>query len=505
MSEYYGNILEDETIELTFNTFDSSGGSVTVTDLVAGDVQVYKDGVIQTTPGAGVTVTLNIGTGNGAHLISIDTSNTTDAGFYAVGSNYEVRVNGITVDTQTINAFVASFSIENRIAEDPSIKSKTQDANLKDSLQSIVNIVESSRPHHTHAAVGNIYYVDPVNGATFGSGAKGGISDPLLTLQDAHDNLVVDSNHDLIILIPGASGGFTTHTVAATTTFSKRYMFVRGPGRDFIITRSGAGDTIAITGEGVEVSGIQLGTAATGSGDGIAVTGDFAYLHNIWVNDTRGNGILINQAANCVIQNNRFQDTGAGGAGDGVQISGTGSSSSNNVVRDNIFEDVQGDSIKLVGGTILDSVILNNIIHGSSGWGINIGAGSTDAIVTGNRLGNNTSGDIQDDGTTTVQLNNEQYAKHSIATEARLVELDAANLPADIDSMKTKQDAGDVVTSRISAIQEADKTFVPAAGTLTYQTKGTSTGILKKNLLDDAGAAVNSTEDIIATEVDTTP
>jgi len=114
MSKWYGNILEDATIEMTFNTFDSNGASVTVTDLVAGDVQVYKDGVIQTTPGAGVTLSLNIGTNNGSHLISIDTSNATDAGFYAVGSNYEVRLNGITVDSQTINAFIGSFSIENR-------------------------------------------------------------------------------------------------------------------------------------------------------------------------------------------------------------------------------------------------------------------------------------------------------------------------------------------------------------------------------------------------------
>lgn len=114
MSKYYGDINEDATIELTFNTTDSSGGSITVTDLVASDVQVYKDGVIQATPGAGVTLSLNIGTNDGAHLISIDTSNTTDASFYVTGSNYEVRLNGITVDTQTINAFVGSFSIENR-------------------------------------------------------------------------------------------------------------------------------------------------------------------------------------------------------------------------------------------------------------------------------------------------------------------------------------------------------------------------------------------------------
>jgi len=65
--------------------------------------------------------------------------------------------------------------------------------------------------------------------------------------------------------------------------------------------------------------------------------------------------------------------------------------------------------------------------------------------------------------------------------------------------------ATEVKQDRIAAIQEADKVLDVAAGTLTYNTKGTSTGLLKKNLKDPAGSAVDSTEDIIASEVDTTP
>lgn len=675
MSKYQGNIIEDATLEITFNTVDSSGGSVTVTDLAVGDIKIHKDGgLTQRTSTAGITLSINYDGITGNHMIVIDTSDNTDAGFYAVGSNYEVRLEGITVDTQTINAFIGSFSIENRVSEEPSIKSKIKDANLKDSLHNIIDVIESNRPHHTHSALGEIFYVDPVNGDTFANGNRGGLSDPLLTLQDAHDNLVTDSNHDLIILVSGDTGGPTTHTVAATTTFSKRYMFVRGPGRDFIITRTGNGDTINITGEGIELSGFQLETAGTGTGDGIEATADFAYIHGIWINDTRGNGILINQAENCVIENNRFQDTGVGGAGDGVQISGTGTSSSNNVIRNNIMEDVQGDGIRVVGGTILDTIIQGNTIHGCTGWGISISSDSTDAIITDNRLGNNTSGDIEDLGTTTVKLNNEQWgtddltadavwdveltgSSHNIPNSAgrRLRQLstpvltegpsagsnaatyinlevatasaldgaydpgvvfittgtgmgqsrqifeydgnlkrayinrDWKSIPALNDDYVIVANSGDThvnegvatgggvssvtlntlassvndtykgqvvfivagtgqdqaalitgyngttkvatvqtawvtqpvdgsvyailpilgqsdtVVNRIAAIQEADKVFVPAAGTLTYNIKGTSTGLLKKNLKDPAGAAVDSTEDIIASEVNTTP
>ena len=113
---YQGDFVEDATVYIPFNTFDSNdpSASVTITDLVAGDVEVYKDGIVQTTAGAGVTVNLNVGANNGSHMIEVDTSNTTDAGFYVIGADYQVRINGTTVDAATINAWIGSFSIENR-------------------------------------------------------------------------------------------------------------------------------------------------------------------------------------------------------------------------------------------------------------------------------------------------------------------------------------------------------------------------------------------------------
>ncbi|KKM22163.1 hypothetical protein LCGC14_1628110 [marine sediment metagenome] len=116
---YVGDFLEDATVYIPFNTFDSNdpSASVTITDLVAGDVEVWKNGVVQTTPGAGVTVTLNIGTNNGTHLIAVDTSNTTDAGWFVTGADFQVRINGTTVDGATINAWVGTFSTENRFKE----------------------------------------------------------------------------------------------------------------------------------------------------------------------------------------------------------------------------------------------------------------------------------------------------------------------------------------------------------------------------------------------------
>lgn len=326
-------------------------------------------------------------------------------------------------------------------------------------------LTESNRGSHTWS--GNMFYVDPVNGNTHASGNRGGRNDPYLTIQDCHDNAVVDSNHDVIILVAGAAGGVTTHTVAATTTISKRYTFIRGPGRDFIWTRTGAGDTIAITADGVEISGVQIGTAASGAGDGIDITdADFIRIHNCWFLDTRGDGIHVLRGSNCRFHNNHFEGTGVSGSGQGIHIVGTAGSSDDNAIYDNHFADTAGDSVLIEQGTTNDTNIQNNVIHNSSGWAVNIGASSTDAQVHSNTFGNNASGNITDSGTTTIQTNNEQWAKHSIATEARLVELDAANIPTDIANVPGLTWDEVISTAAHNIVQSAGKRLRQATATV---------------------------------------
>lgn len=110
-----GDIPTGSTIYIPFNTYDSDGASITVTDLVAGDVKIHKDGgLTQRSSANGITVAIDFDGITGNHLITIDLSDNTDAGFYAIGSDYKVRLEGITVDTQTINAWVGIFSIQNR-------------------------------------------------------------------------------------------------------------------------------------------------------------------------------------------------------------------------------------------------------------------------------------------------------------------------------------------------------------------------------------------------------
>ena len=107
MSKYFGDIAEDSTIEIPFNTYNADGASVTFTGTT---VKVYKDSATGTEVTTGVTLSKDHDGIVGAHLVTIIT---TDA-FYATGSDYLVELQAATIATQTVNSFIGSFSIENR-------------------------------------------------------------------------------------------------------------------------------------------------------------------------------------------------------------------------------------------------------------------------------------------------------------------------------------------------------------------------------------------------------
>lgn len=110
-----GDFNTTETVNIPVNTFDSNDptASVTVTDLAAGDIEIHKDGsTTQRASDSGVTVSINFDGVTGNHMIHIDLSDNTDAGFYSSGSRYLVRVEGITVDSGTLNSWVGGFSID---------------------------------------------------------------------------------------------------------------------------------------------------------------------------------------------------------------------------------------------------------------------------------------------------------------------------------------------------------------------------------------------------------
>ena len=330
-------------------------------------------------------------------LIDVDLRDATKAGLSDIGS-IKTFTDASTAQTGDNYAVLAT-----------GIDSLDRNDTLIEQLQVIQTLIEHQRGAHTHQPIGNIFFVDPVNGDTHASGNRGGITDPYSGVQDCHDNGVTDSNHDTIILLSGAAAGPTTLT--EDVTLSKRYLFIRGPGRDFMWTRSGNGDTISVTADGIELSGFQIETAATGSGAGVQATdADFLRVHECWINDTQGDGINILRGSNCQIHDNVFTDTGQGGSGEGIHIRGTAGSSNRNHIYENIFHQCAGDGVKIEDGTTNQTYIEKNRFEGCTGYGINIGASSMDAFLTENVYGGNTSGDVNDAGTDTIRQNDQQWA-----------------------------------------------------------------------------------------------
>ncbi len=116
---YQGDFTTANTIYLFFNTFDSNdpSASVAIAAFVIADVEVFKDGSPtprdNTTGYAlldtdGIDFSGDVGIGG----ISIDLSDDTDAGFFAAGSEYMVKIGPTTIDAAVINFVAGTFSIE---------------------------------------------------------------------------------------------------------------------------------------------------------------------------------------------------------------------------------------------------------------------------------------------------------------------------------------------------------------------------------------------------------
>lgn len=304
-----------------------------------------------------------------------------------------------------------------------SLAAETRSANVLDQLNTIIAVIESQREHHTHQpGTGNIFFIDQTNGATTGSGATGGISDPIDSWQDAHDTYGTNGGHDLYIMVAGLGSSTTVHTEDILPT--NRYSFTRGSGRD-LIWRPTANNTVAIAvtnTDGCMFSGFQLDVSAAGTGsqNGMEVSGsDYFHASGIWFNATRGSALQVTNCDNYLVTNNVLQSSGASGSGHGVQVlAGPGQTGNYGSICGNRISDVQGDAVQVDttgGGAVESLLICDNVIHGSTDDGIDIvDSGCVDTIITGNIIGNSGGSNIEDSGTTTISVNNEQWAKQSL-------------------------------------------------------------------------------------------
>jgi len=110
MGFYLGDFKKDSTLYFCWDTNDKNGASIT--RATNGTIKVYKDdGTSENS--SGITDTEDFDGLVGVHNCKIDLS--ADA-FYAKGHDYSVVLAGATIDGETVDAVLATFSIENRFA-----------------------------------------------------------------------------------------------------------------------------------------------------------------------------------------------------------------------------------------------------------------------------------------------------------------------------------------------------------------------------------------------------
>src|SRR3990167_7684221 len=113
----WGNIPVNSVIPFPFDAFDGgTGASITLTGLAVTDIEIYKGtSMTQRSSDAGVVLMdtdgIDLDTVTGIHGFSVDTSDNTDAGFYAVGSFFWVVVASVTIDAQTVNFVAGTFRL----------------------------------------------------------------------------------------------------------------------------------------------------------------------------------------------------------------------------------------------------------------------------------------------------------------------------------------------------------------------------------------------------------
>lgn len=209
MTFHAGPVPAGTSLYIPFTTYaGSTGASATCTGLAVTDVEIYKNGsTTQRSSDAGIALLDTDGIDfdgiTGLHGFSIDLSDNTDAGFYAVGSWYWVVVSAITVDSQTVTFLAATF----RIAPAESITGypKTDQHALKGDAQSATDLQDFADAGYDPATnkVQGVVLVDTLTTYTSNTPQTG---DTYALANGAAGFVAIDTVVDAILDDTGTSG-----------------------------------------------------------------------------------------------------------------------------------------------------------------------------------------------------------------------------------------------------------------------------------------------------------
>jgi hypothetical protein len=116
---YYGSFNTGSTIYFYFTTHAQTGAAIAPSSAFeVADFKLYKNGsATERSSQAGWTITSPFDSITGLHQLAIDTSDNTDAGFYAAGAEYTLVLSpDETVDSLSVVKVIGHFSLERSIS-----------------------------------------------------------------------------------------------------------------------------------------------------------------------------------------------------------------------------------------------------------------------------------------------------------------------------------------------------------------------------------------------------
>lgn len=305
-------------------------------------------------------------------------------------------------------------------------------------IENTHNAVESLRAHHT--GFGKTIYWDPAVGNDTYDGTSTTLA--VATFAAAHA-LADDGAHDVIIALSSGAG---QTVVDETLVITKNYLFLRGPGRDFLIKPiANTTHTIEIQATGVEVSGMIVETSTIGAWDAIRVSdeSDFFFLDHIWCHYSSGsivhveapNGLLAGRINGCFFSH----------AGDyGIHLNGN---IRHTKITGTEIDAPILDGIRMSGDTVRNNVIERTVsIYGAGGYAVNLQSPAKRNIIhSGASLYDNVLGPIFDGGTL-----NEYEAETTNIKITELHQLQGLELNNPMTVSPTQRQVGDTIDLNIS-------------------------------------------------------
>ena len=356
--------------------------------------------------------------------------------------------------------------------------------------QALFTLIESQRGSHT--GVHDQFFWDPIGGNDSNTGLFWHDAKLTYTYNGAGGihSLLANNEHQIVHLLPQAGGAPTT--VNEYVEVDTAYTFLRGPGRDFLFEAThNESCAVMASAEGIEFSGFRAKTKVAGSQDAICTTGDFTRIHNTWVDYSRGNGYLIDNASSCIIDNFLVQDAAKGGSGHAVHILGDTSLTTRNIIgAGQIFSNGNGgdtDGVRVDGANCDHNFVTGGstalLIHDNTGYGINEVNGADHTIVVGPtvNLAHNDLGDHNLTGAGSLILNHEQWA--TVNAEAHILQQTTiATLTSQTEFTLTEGSADNGAFDGASIIiTDATTSVQKAVGTIFSYTGGTKGVILNSD------------------------